>query len=252
MPLLEGRVCIVTGASGGIGSATVRELLKEGAVVYAGARRVELLQRLHEELGTRGFSYSHLDVTDRRSVAEFIDWVVKEQRRVDCLINIAGYPMEPRIWNRKLHELTEDEIERIFNVDFMGSFRCSAEVIPHMVRQGGGVIINISSNPAIAGHDKGAAYTFAKAALLGLTKHIAKEYGRYNIRAYSLALGNIRTGPTIRGLTEAEFKQLAGESPMARWGEPEEVASVIAFLCSDKASFINGQTIIVDGGAVLV
>ena len=255
MALVGGKVCVVTGASGEIGSATVKELLREGGVVYAGARRTTLLNALSSELSSeerKRLHYAYLDVTDRRSVAEFIANVVDEQGRVDCLVNVAGYPMDERIWNKQLHQLTEEEIISILNVDLMGSFRCIAEAIPHMLRQRRGVIVNTSSNPAIAGHDRGAAYTIAKTALLALAKHIAKEYGRYNIRAYSLALGNIKTEPTVRGLTAEEFEKLAHESPMARWGEPSEVAAVIAFLCSDKASFINGQTIIIDGGAVLV
>ncbi|HID04392.1 MAG TPA: SDR family oxidoreductase [Candidatus Caldiarchaeum subterraneum] len=254
MGLVEGKVCIVTGASGEIGSATVRELVKEGGIVYAGARRFDKLRRLEEELNNvRGKLFTNpLDVTDEKSISQFIDKVIKDKARVDCLVNIAGYPMDEQIWNKHLHQLREEEITRIFNVDFMGSFRCVTKVLPSMMKQKNGVIINISSNPAIAGHDKGAAYTFAKTALIGLTKHITREYGRYGIRAYSLALGNIKTHPTVRSLTKEEFDKLAGESPMLRWGEPAEVAAVIAFLCSDKASFINGQTIIIDGGAVLV
>ena len=255
MGLVEGKVCIVTGASGGIGSATVEELVKEGGVVYAGARRVETLKKLEEQLGDRNnkkLFTAHLDVTDDKSVSQFIEHVIKRQERIDCLINVAGYPMDEKIWNKHLHELTEDDVTKIFNVDFMGSFRCVVKTLPYMMRQRNGVVINISSNPAIAGHDRGSAYTFAKTALLGLTKHITREYGSYNIRAYSLALGNIRTRATVESLNAEEIDKLARESPMLRWGEPKEVAAVIAFLCSDRASFINGQTIIVDGGAVLV
>ena len=254
MGLVEDKVCVVTGASGDIGSATVKELVKEGGIVYAGARRVEVLEKLKKEIKTKEGSLftAYLDVTDEISISQFIHKVIEDNSRVDCLVNVAGYPMDERIWNKHLHELTEEEVTKIFNVDFMGSFRCTAKVLPNMVKQGNGVIINISSNPAIAGHDKGAAYTFAKTALLGLTKHITREYGRYGIRAYTLALGNIKTKPTVRGLSSEEFEKLASESPMLRWGEPSEVAAVIAFLCSNKASFINGQTVIIDGGAVLI
>jgi len=256
MGLVSGKVCLVSGASGEIGSATVEKLLAEGALVYAGARRVKLLEEISRKMKnkypTAIIDYSQLDVANMESVEEFVKNALKKYGKIDCLVNIAGYPMDPNIWNKNLHELTEEEVMKIFNVDFMGSFRLVVKTLPQMIKQRSGVVINISSNPAIAGHDRGSAYTFAKTALLGLTKHIAREYGRLGIRAYSLALGNIRTKPTTQILTLEEMERLAAESPMNRWGEPSEVASVITFLCSDMASFINGQTILVDGGAVLL
>ncbi|MDJ0269415.1 MAG: SDR family oxidoreductase [Aigarchaeota archaeon] len=251
MPLLDGRVCIVTGASGEIGSVVVEELVSEGAIVCAGARREDKLRELAERLSSDKIRVKKLDVSSSSSVDNFFNMVLGEFGRVDCLVNVAGYPMNRDLWFKPLHEVREEEVLAVMQVDFLGSLRCAIRAIPVMVKQRGGVVINISSTPAITGQSHGAAYTFAKAALISLTKHIAHEYAKHGVRAYTLALGNIKTKPTISVLSEEEFKAAAAEAPANRWGEPREVASVVSFLCSDKASFINGQTIIIDGGAVM-
>ncbi|MFQ6011740.1 MAG: SDR family NAD(P)-dependent oxidoreductase, partial [Nitrososphaerales archaeon] len=105
--------------------------------------------------------------------------------------------------------------------------------------------------PAIAGYNRGAPYTIAKAGILGIVKHVAHEYGRYNIRTYALALGNIRTPKTYDHLTREQKLELAKETPMRRWGSPKEVAGTALILASDHASFVTGQTIVVDGGTVM-
>jgi NAD(P)-dependent dehydrogenase (short-subunit alcohol dehydrogenase family) len=116
----------------------------------------------------------------------------------------------------------------------------------------GGVIINISSTPAIAGYTEGSPYTIAKTANIALTKCIAREYGSNNIRAYSLALGNIATLATYGSMTEEYRHQAAQEPSMKRWGKPEEVAKVAACIASNNFSFATGNTIVIDGGTVLL
>lgn len=253
--MLDGRVCIVSGASSEIGLATVEELLSKGALVYAGSRRVELLRRWRgewaERYGGDRVWAEYLDVTDEDNVRRFVEAVLSKLGRVDGLINLAGYPIESRLWNARLTELTYEEVSSVFKVDLGGSFLLSKYVIPAMVRNRHGVIVNISSTPALAGHDRGAAYSIAKAALMALTKHIAYEYGGVGVRSYTLALGNIETSTTKAAMPEM-YEELAMESPAKRWGKPAEVASVIAVLCSDMMSYVNGQTIVVDGGAVML
>ena len=148
---------------------------------------------------------------------------------------------------------TDDELDKIIEVDLKGSVRLSRAVINHMLKGGiGGVIINISSTPAIAGHVQGAPYTLAKAALIALTKHIAMEYGRNNIRAYTLALGNIATEATFNSMSKENRKKAGEEASMKRWGKPEEVAKVAACLAGCNFSFTTGNTIVIDGGTVLL
>ena len=125
-------------------------------------------------------------------------------------------------------------------------------VIPIMVKKKRGVIISISSTPAIAGHTEGAPYTLAKAGIIAMTKHVALEYGRDNVRAYTLALGNIATDATFNSMTEKERIAAAQENAMKRWGTPREVAKVAASVAGDDFSFATGNTIVIDGGAVFL
>lgn len=253
--VLGGRVCIVTGASSDIGRETVSELLREGAYVHAGSRRFDLLRSYRDEwaraFGENRVWVRRLDVTDENDVSKFVEEVFSHHRRIDAVVNLAGYPIDQNLWNRGLTDLSFEDISGVFKVDLGGSFLLSKYAIPCMVKNRHGVIVNIGSTPAIAGYDRGCAYTIAKAALVGLTKHIASEYGRMGIRAYTLALGNIETITTKKALSES-YEALARESPAGRWGKPSEVASVISVLCSDKMSFVNGQTIVVDGGTVMI
>jgi 3-oxoacyl-[acyl-carrier protein] reductase len=121
-----------------------------------------------------------------------------------------------------------------------------------MVRKKSGVIISISSTPAIAGHVEGAPYTLAKAGIIAMTKHVALEYGNRGIRAYSLALGNIATNATFDSMDEKARREAAQENAMKRWGKPREVARVAASLAGEDFSFATGNTIVIDGGAVLL
>jgi 3-oxoacyl-[acyl-carrier protein] reductase len=171
---------------------------------------------------------------------------------IDILVCAAGYPLSPSIWEKSPHETEEEEIKLVFETDVLGSFRLVKDVIPIMISRKGGVIILFSSTPALAGYGKGGAYTISKAANLGLTKEIAAAYGGFNIRSYAIAPGNIQTERTYGPLSEDERKTLASEASMKRWGLPEEVANVAVALASDNLSFVTGQTIVVDGGTVMI
>jgi 3-oxoacyl-[acyl-carrier protein] reductase len=248
--LLKDKVAIVTGASKGIGFEIAKEFAARGAIVIACSRSMEdatksaglIKGKVHPE---------QLDVTSPPGVAKFMRHVLEKYKRVDILVNNAGYPFDRKIWFKKFHEVTEDEVDRVIAVDLKGTFRLSQAAIPQMVKKGG-VIISISSTPAISGHTEGAPYSIAKAGIIAMTKHIALEYGSKNIRAYTLALGNISTDATFNSMTAAEKKKAAAENAMRRWGFPREVASVAASIADDSFSFATGNTIVVDGGAVLL
>lgn len=177
-----------------------------------------------------------------------VDATIREFGKVDILVNLAGYPARGE-WNKKLLDLTPEDFFKPLDVDLFGSFLCARTVAPHMARQKQGIIINVSSTPALTGHDKGLAFTVAKAGIIGLTKALAFELAPF-VRVNTIALGNVDTTWTIE-LTEEELSTARNENLIRRFGSREEIARVLVFLCSDDSSFINGQTIVLDGGAML-
>ncbi|MCL5068671.1 MAG: SDR family oxidoreductase, partial [Thaumarchaeota archaeon] len=192
------------------------------------------------------------DVTKKQDASRLIADSLNFLGGIDAVVCAAGFPLLSELWDRPLHEFEEDDLLNVFKVDVIGSFLVIKEALPIMIRQNSGVIVAFSSTPAVAGYEKGAPYTVAKAANLGLIKEIASEYGKHNIRAYAIAPGNIKTGRTFERLTSEEKSALANEAPMKRWGEPNEVGETVSALVSDKFSFVTGQTIIVDGGTVML
>jgi NAD(P)-dependent dehydrogenase (short-subunit alcohol dehydrogenase family) len=247
--LLEGKLAIVTGATGGIGFETASRLVERGATVLVCSRKLERAERSASLIGS-GSLPELLDIADSKSVSRLVTKVSRKYKRLDILVNIAGYPFDRKIWYKKFHEVKEDEIDKVISVDLKGTVRITQACIPLMMKRGG-VIISIASTPAIAGHTEGAPYTLAKSAIIAMTKHIALEYGQNNIRAYALALGNIATEATFNSMTEAERKKAANENAMKKWGDPKEIASAIASLASDDFSFATGNTIVLDGGTVI-
>lgn len=242
-------MAIVTGATGGIGFETARRLVERGVTVVVCSRKPDRAKKSASMIGS-GAVPEQLDIANANSVSRLVAKVSSRYKRLDILVNVAGYPFDRRIWYKKFHEVKDDEIDKVVNVDLKGTVRMSQACIPLMIKRGG-VIISIASTPAIAGHTEGAPYTLAKAAIIAMTKHIALEYGQNNIRAYVLALGNIATEATFNSMTDLERKKAASENAMKRWGDPKEIASAIASLASDDFCFATGNTIILDGGTVV-
>jgi 3-oxoacyl-[acyl-carrier protein] reductase len=253
--LLEGKKALVTGAGRGIGRSIALAFAENGADVALVSRTLVDVEKTAKEIEDRFHSKQVAlagDVSSKQGSKGIVDKALSALGRLDVLVCAAGFPMIPQIWEKSIHELEEEEIINVFEVDVLGSFRVAKEVLPQMISQKEGVVVLFSSTPAIAGYGKGGAYTISKAANLGLVKEIAAAYGKYNIRAYGIAPGNIRTERTYNPLSEDERTALASEASMKRWGEPEEVAAVVVALASDKMSFVTGQTIVVDGGTVMV
>lgn len=244
-------MAVVSGATRGIGFEIAKELATRGATVVACSRDLKSAQDSAKKIGRRARA-GLLDVSSAPSVKNFVSKTVKDLGRIDILVNNAGYPFDRKTWYKKFHEVTDAEADAIFDVDLKGTFRLTRAVLPVMVKNKSGVIISISSTPAVAGHTEGAPYTLAKSAIIAMTKHIAREYGKDNIRAYTLALGNIATDATFNSMTEDERMAAGQENAMARWGKPEEVARVAASIAGDDFSFATGNTLVIDGGAVLL
>jgi len=257
LPGLRDRIVLITGASRGIGRATAELFARCGAAVAVNARSLEevegLVAELQNQFGIRAFA-AIADVTDRIAVqkmfASLQDW---SGNRLDALVCCAGYPLVEEWWNTPLHEMRESDVENWFRsvraVDLDGARFCSHYALKMMVSQRRGNLIYLSSTPALSGY-RGTPYTEAKAALLGLMRDLAREYGPHGIRANAIAPGNIASG-WYHQLTEQKKQELSTEASLRRWGLPEEVAGAILFLASDLAGFITGQTIVVDGGKVI-
>jgi 3-oxoacyl-[acyl-carrier protein] reductase len=257
--LLKDKVAVVTGSTRGIGFAIAKEFAENnGAATIVCSRIKEQAERAIKQISGGKVFAAEIDVTTDISVKKFMQQILSKFGRIDILVNNAGYPFDNNIWYKRFHEGTDEELQKIMGVDVQGSVRLSRAVISSMIQKntnknsgGGGVIINISSTPAIVGHTEGAPYTIAKAANIALTKCIAKEYGINGIRSYTMALGNIATMATYDSMTEVARNKAAEEPPMKRWGRPEEVAKIAASIASDSFSFATGNTIVIDGGTVL-
>ena len=254
MKLLDGRVAIITGSTRGNGRAIADLFSENGANVIITGREHNEVQKVVDEI-RREYKTNPLgfkvDVTSLGEVKEMVAKTLQKYNRIDILVNNAGYPIKDDLWDVRFDEIIDEDLEKVLNVDTKGTYRCSREVLPVMVKQKRGVIITISSTPAISGYIKGAPYTVAKAANLGITKHIAVEYGKYNIRCNAIAPGSIATPRNWERLTDGQKKELVSSIPLGRAGEPEEIAGVALMLASDYTSFVNGQTVIVDGGETI-
>jgi len=255
MTRLNGKIAIITGSSGGIGRATAMEFAREGADL---ALQYQSNKGRADELATqiallgRKAQVAKVNFSDVKAapdeVQHMVDAAISQFGRVDFLLNLAGYPAKGE-WNKHFLDLTPDDFFKPINVDLYGSFLCARAVAPIFRKEGRGVIVNVSSTPALSGHNKGFAFTVAKAGILGLTKALACELAPY-VRVNTIALGNIET-EWITELTEKELKEESEENLVRRVGQPEEIAKTLVFLCSDESSFINGQTLVLDGGSTL-
>src|SRR5690606_6464699 len=246
--LLKGKNALVTGSSRGIGRAIALELGRLGANVavnYAGneAKAQEVVDEL-EKMGVQAIKIQ-ADVTDEDAVKKMVKEIIQTFGSLEILVNNAGITRDNLLMRMK-----EEEFDEVINTNLKGAFLCTKAVVRQMMRQKYGRIINIASIVGISGNPGQANYVAAKAGLIGLTKSNAKEMSSRNILVNPVATGFITTDMTDE-LTDEQKEAIFRLIPLERFGEPEDVANVVGFLASDKAKYITGQTIHVDGGMVM-
>ena len=246
------KVAFVTGAAGGIGRATALAFAREGASVVVSdisEQNVRDTARRIEELGERALAVA-CDVTRSEDVKAALDETIETFGRLDVAFNNAGVENEVK----PMADVTEEEWDRIVAINLRGVFLCMKYEVPLMLEQGGGAIVNTSSGAGVKGFEGQAAYVAAKHGVVGLSKAAAVDYAPQNIRINAVCPGIIDTpmmdrfgGGTPEG-KERELASAAAAQPIGRAGKSEEIAAAVVWLCSDAASFVVGDAMIVDGG----
>ncbi|OEH85779.1 3-oxoacyl-[acyl-carrier-protein] reductase [Desulfuribacillus stibiiarsenatis] len=246
--MLTNKVALVTGGSRGIGRAVALELAKEGAKVvvnYAGneAKAAELLEEI-KALGGEGAIYK-ADVSKAEEVNNMVDFTLETFGSIDILVNNAGVTRDNLLMRMK-----DSEWDEVIDINLKGVFYCLKAVTRPMMKQKSGCIINIASVVGISGNAGQANYVAAKAGVIGLTKTAAKELAPRGITVNAIAPGFIETDMTDK-LNEEIKSLIAKQIPLGTMGKPEDIAHAVAFLSSDKARYITGQVLVVDGGMVM-
>jgi 3-oxoacyl-[acyl-carrier protein] reductase len=246
---LETKVAVITGASRGIGRAIAEELARQGADVVCGDRLQEQAEATADNIAKttgRHTSGCLVDVADHESAKGFIECALENFGKIDILINNAGITRD-----NLLMRISEEDWDSVLNINLKGAYNCCKAVIRPMMKQRYGRIVNITSVVGLSGNAGQTNYSASKAGLIGFTKSLAKELGSRNITVNAVAPGYITTALT--DVLSDEYKQAAIKAtPMGRLGTPEDIAYAVAFLASDRAAFITGQVLSVDGGMVMM
>lgn len=242
------KTALVTGGSRGIGAATALELARAGYAVAVNYREnAEKAAGIVKSIasgGGRAMAVS-ADISNSAAVARMFEEIRAQFGGVDLLVNNAGVS-----YIGLLQDMSDADINRLISVNLVGAMLCSREAVKDMLRQKSGVIINVASMWGEVGASCEAVYSAAKAGLIGFTKALAKELGPSGIRVNCVSPGVIRTDMNSE-LTEDVIAELREDTPLLRIGTPEDVAQSIAFLASERASFITGQTLPVNGGIII-
>jgi len=245
----DGKVALITGASRGIGRAIAAEFSRDGAAVALLGRDTAALEAsAHECRRARAGAVAEIfagDVADQAAIERIVSEVVARFGRIDFAIANAGQSIDALILRLKA-----DTIDRMLDVNLKSAFYLCSAVAKPMMKQRAGSIVLMTSIVGVMGNAGQAAYAASKAGLIGLCKSVAKELGSRNIRVNAVAPGLIETAMTEK-MPGAAREFLVKQAALGRAGKPEDVSGVVAFLCSDAAGYITGQTLVVDGGILM-
>lgn len=248
MKRLEKKVAIVTGGAQGIGKGIVEKFAKEGAFVviwdikYEKAHTVEVTLKAQ---GKKVEAMRGIDITNLKSVQEGAQYVMSKYGQIDILINNAGI-----VRDSSFLKMSSDQWDQVISVNLTGVYNCTKAVTPYMVENKYGKLVSISAVAGIFGNYGQTNYVAAKAGVTAMTKTWGRELGKFGINANAIAPGPIATD-MLAPVPEETREHMKQQIPMGRIGEPEDIANVALFLCSEEASFITGQTLVVDGGSML-
>ncbi len=245
--MLSGKVAIITGGTRGIGFATVKKFLDNNCKVVLFGSRKESVDKAIKELKELNENYEvsglFPNISNLKEVEEAFNEVKNKYGKIDILVNNAGISAMENIYDYK-----EENFKKIMDLNVNAVFNCSKTVAPIMKENDGGVILNTSSMVSLYGQSSGCGYPASKFAVNGLTKSLARELGKDNIRVNAVAPGVIMTD-MMKSVPEEKIKPLIATIPLGRIGDPEDIANAFLFLASDMASYVTGTILSVDGAA---
>ena len=249
---LQGKVVIVAGATlENIGGAAARRCAEEGALLLVADIRLDGAAELAQAIEQAGgqATAARVDLTDEASVQAMVDLAVASYGGVDGLFNVAADPLRLTSEDSDLLTISDETWRRTLDVNVAGYLRTSRHVFPRMIERGGGSIVNTISTAAYAGSEVRLAYSTSKAAILALTNHTATLGGKQGIRCNAVCPGLVPSAQNRAAMPESMFSNALAAVRSPRLGLPDDIAAAVAFLLSDDATWINGQTLIVNGGA---
>lgn len=246
MSRLQNKVCIITGAASGMGESEAIAFAQQGAKLIIADLNFEQANQVAEKIvntGGEAFAYQ-VDVTQFDQLQQLVKFTLEKFGRIDVLLNNAG------IFDKYVNSLdTTDELwDTMFAINVKAVFHLSNLILPKMIEQGSGAIINIASIAGLVAQMGGASYTASKHAVIGYTKHLAAVYAKHGIKINAICPGTIRTPMTAKMLETRPTDKI----PLDRFGEASEVAELAIFLASDEARFMNGSCITIDGGYTII
>ena len=240
---LTNKVAIVTGGAQGFGLAITKRIIQSGGKVVIWDIDKEEAEKAKKEINSENFSYQIVDITDFKIVKKSIDELEEKLGQIDIFVNNAGMTgMNAKVWDYPL-----DEWQKVIELNLNSTFYCCKAIVPHMIKNNYGRIVNIASIAGKEGNPNACAYSSSKAAVIGFTKSLGKELATFGISVNCVTPAAVKT-PIFDQVAEFHQNFMLSKIPMGRFGQPEEIASLICWLCSQECSFTTGGVFDISGG----